>query len=128
MKKLISILILLATINAYCLQSARINGAANTIPTTYGTGGGSLIASEVLNSSSHLQVINGTTEVIAMSFISGGIKTVPGTLVSENLQQLYVPASGGIASDGFYLPQGTKVYIRSDGSAASTGIFRLSVW
>lgn len=133
MKKLL--LLLLTPYLAFGLQSYKVNAATSNIPTSFDTSAGSLIsiASEAGAVTSHVQVLNTTTEPLAISIVDNNNTTVPTTAVTTNLKQVYIPAAGtgstsGAVLDGFGRGKGGKIYIRSDGSAATTGIVRVTIW
>lgn len=125
MKKILIALLLSA--QGFAIQSAKIIAASENIPVTFNTGAGSLIVSEAIGSHRHLQVLNTTTEVIAVT-VTGPTQPAPTSLLEHNNRQIYVPASGAIVSDDFLISPKSKIYIRTDNASASSGIVRVSIW
>lgn len=119
------ILLLIAPLNSYALQSAK--NTIFPIPTTYDATGGSMILSETIGSHKGLQILNASTEVIVVSFANVG-SAVPSSVLSTNPKQVFVPASGAVSMDNQQIPPRSRVYIRSDGSAVSSGVVRITLW
>lgn len=110
---------------------ATINATSNNIPTTFGIGAGSLILNGA-PSGGQLAIINTTTEDIIFT-ITAHPTTVPDDSVSTNPHQFLVPAapSGGTAADThdkFKVTKGDRVFIKSAGSAATSGKVHAVIW
>jgi len=106
---------------------ATINAATNNIPTTYGTGAGSLI----LNGSpaaGQLTVINTTGSDISFSVTSlPGATPVDSTTTNTNQ---YIVVGGSTSShDKFKIATGDRVFIKSlSGSVITSGKVHVIVW
>lgn len=98
---------------------AKIDASANNIPTTYGEGAGSTLLTGLINPS-HIALYNTSSTDIAVSLYSGETGATAAT------DALVVPKTGTLALDNVSI--GTRVYIRSLGSAIATGILYATVW
>ena len=115
------------------MYGAKIDSSSNNIPTTFDTTAGSLVI-DGTPSSRQIEIINRTTEVLAITLVSKkeGV-TVPSSVITTNRRQLYVPpaptsGTAGWVKDYLKINQGDKLYLRSDGSAASSGNVYINLW
>lgn len=100
----------------------KVDASVNNIPTSFGTGAGSLVLTDIKNVK-HMRVSNSTTGRLAIHYRG---KTTPSSAL------LYVsaaPASGEVIEFFDDIEIGPSVYIRSDtGAAITTGTVTVSVW
>lgn len=119
MKKLIFVLLLLASpafANLFCV---RVNAASNNIPTAFSTGAASLVLQGVRQPTA-VFVENRTTSEIAIN-CSASATSAPAATGSN---VLYVNASNAWAIDSTYLTG--NCYIESNtGSAITTGVVQI---
>lgn len=110
---------------------ATVNAASNNIPTAFSTAAGSLII-DGAPSGGQLAIVNTTTEDIVFT-ITSAPSAVPADSISTNPGQYLVPAapSGGtVANTHDYLAvtKGDRIFIKSAGSAATTGKVHAIIW
>lgn len=110
---------------------ARINAASNNIPTTFGTGAGSLILNGA-PSGGQLMVINTTASDIVYTITSHPTKT-PDDSVTTNPAQYLVPAAptggGAIATHDFLaISQGDRIFIKAPDGTVSSGKVSIVIW
>jgi hypothetical protein len=115
------------------MYAAKIVASTNNIPTTYDATAGSLVMTAP--SAGHLEVINTTTAVLAITIQSkNSPAAIPASSLATNPQQAYVPAApsgsaAGWVKDGVIIQQGDKIYLRSDsGSSVSSGTVYFNVY
>lgn len=100
----------------------KIDASVNNIPTSFGSGAGSLILQNISNAK-HIRVSNRTQGQIAIHYRG---KTTPS---SPLIYIAAAPASGEVIEFYDDIEVGPNVYIRSDtGSAITTGVVTVSVW
>ncbi len=95
------------------IYSVTIDTSASNIPTSYTTASTSRVLRNIPNVRGIL-VINGASTMLAI--YCGADGTVPSDTSTNNI---YAPASGGLAIDQTYL--GSTCFVRSTGSAISSG-------
>lgn len=115
------------------MYASKIVASDNNIPTTYGTGAGSLLVSS-LPSSRQIEIINTCESVLVVSVGPPSDDQVPNSVITTNRKQLYIPAaptgsSAGWVKDFFSIRLGDRIYVRSDtGSAVTSGTVYINLW
>lgn len=100
--------------------SAKIDSSSNNIPTSFGTGAGSLILSGLANACyTHIVICNETATRIKVA-------TATATPASSTSAMFYVPANSNVVLDDFSVSD--NVYLESDASAISSGTVEATVW
>lgn len=110
---------------------AIINAATNNIPTAYDTTAGSLIISSC-PSSGQLSVQNTCTEIIIFT-VTNAPNVTPADSTTTNPAQYACPAapSGGGSSftqDKLKVSRGDRIFIKSAGSALTSGKVTVVIW
>lgn len=110
---------------------ATIDAASNNIPTTFGSGAGSLIL-DGAPSGGQLAVINTTTSDIVFT-VTSKPSAVPDDSTAVNPAQYLVPAapSGGTVAnthDYMAISKGDRIFIKSPGGTTSSGKVHVIVW
>ena len=106
---------------------AYLNTSSTNIPTTYGTGAGSLVLTGVGGEGySHMKIVNETSSRIAIA-LAAKDDAVPDSSTSTNTNQDIVSATSTEFKDDIHIYD--KVYLRSDsGSAITSGIVAVVLW
>lgn len=108
------------------MYSGKIVASSNNIPTTFGTGAGSLILTAP--SAGNVEIINRTLSVLAVAIT--GDHNVPASTPYVN----YIPpapegGSAGWVHDRFKVKIGDRIFIRSDtGSTVTSGTVYCNLW
>lgn len=110
--------------------SVKIVSGTNNIPTSFDETAGSL-ASSVFPSASRVAVLNYTSEILAFSL--GEYTAAPSSSFSTNPNQVIVPAASGgnpgvAVLDEIGVGNNSRCYLRSEGSAATSGNVYVTVW
>jgi hypothetical protein len=103
--------------------SVKLDTSSTNIPTSYGSGAGSRVLTGISNCQ-HL-MITSTCETRIAVVARAKSSTTP------SATQLYIPAAptdGEVAFLFDDIEVGESIYIKSDGSAISSGIVTVSVW
>jgi|GEM_PF-6425306 len=103
----------------------KIDSSATNIPTSFDKTNASSLISTGVTGATHLEIVNHSNTRIAVNFSSGDSSNNP-TLV-----EMYVPPNGGSGFTGAVrdgIKVSSRIYIKSDGSAISSGIVTVSVW
>ncbi len=110
--------------------TAKILSASNNIPTAFDETAGSLAASAV-PAGRRLLVLNYTSEILMVSV--GEYSAAPSSTLATNRNQIPVPAAssgnpGYTVLDEVLVGNQSKIYVRTEGSAASSGNVYFSTW
>lgn len=127
MKKLVLLVFIVGNLS-FGAYTAKVDSASNNIPTSFSSAAGSLFASSI-PAGSMIQVQNYTSAILMVS--CGDYASAPSSTLATNRNQVPVPAGGSTPGvntiDNFTLSNNGSCYVRSDGSAASSGVVYLTI-
>lgn len=107
----------------------KIISSSNNVPTSFDETAGSKLTG--IPASSRFMVLNYVEEILAISI--GEFSAAPSSSLATNPNQLIVPAAVGdapgyLVCDEILIGNNSTAYVRSEGSAGSTGSVYISGW